>query len=210
VVGVARGQNLGRTLFGDQWGSALVYALGARVAARRGDIGHARHQVTQAARLQPLLTYALPVVSAQTLLELAGAYLALGDRGGALAMLRQAQDIFQQRPDLGVLPQEAAKLRAEVNTIAYGTAGASSLTTAELRLLPLLCTHLTLKEISERLSLSRHTVKTQATSIYRKFGVSSRNQAITVLQELGLLCPNGPVLADRQSSVPTARASPPS
>ena len=51
--------------------------------------------------------------------------------------------------------------------------GASSLTTAELRLLPLLSTHLTLKEISERLYVSRNTVKTQAASVYRKFGANS-------------------------------------
>jgi LuxR family maltose regulon positive regulatory protein len=65
--------------------------------------------------------------------------------------------------------------------------GASSLTTAELRLLPLLQTHLTFREIGERLYVSRHTVKTQAISVYRKLGVSSRSEAITRMHELGLL-----------------------
>jgi DNA-binding CsgD family transcriptional regulator len=37
------------------------------------------------------------------------------------------------------------------------------------------------------LHLSQHTVKTQALSIYRKLGVSSRGQAIHQLQETGLL-----------------------
>ena len=41
-------------------------------------------------------------------------------------------------------------------------------------------------EIGERLFLSRHTVKTQAISIYRKLGVSSRSEAITRMHELGL------------------------
>ena len=63
----------------------------------------------------------------------------------------------------------------------------SSLTTAELRLLPLLPTHLSLAEIGERLYVSRHTVKTQAISIYRKFGVSSRSEAIARIHELGLV-----------------------
>jgi hypothetical protein len=53
------------------------------------------------------LTYPLPVVSVQALLELARAYLALDDPGGARAVLRQANDILQRRPDLGVLPDEA-------------------------------------------------------------------------------------------------------
>ena len=164
-----------------------MYAWAARIAAHHGYIAQARQHVAQAARLRPLLTYALPVVSAQALLELGRAYLALGDPSGVRAVLRQTRDIFEQRPDLGVLPQEAAELRAKLPTIAAGPGGASSLTTAELRLLPHLCAHLTLKEIGERLYLSRNTVKTQATSIYRKFGVSSRSEAIIRMHELGLL-----------------------
>jgi LuxR family maltose regulon positive regulatory protein len=65
--------------------------------------------------------------------------------------------------------------------------GASSLTTAELRLLPLLPTHLTLGEIGEQLHVTRNTVKTQAIAIYRKFGVSSRRAAISRMHQLGLL-----------------------
>jgi ATP/maltotriose-dependent transcriptional regulator MalT len=57
----------------------------------------------------------------------------------------------------------------------------------ELRLLPLLTSHLTFGEIGGRLQLSPHTVKTQAVSIYRKLGVSSRSQAIHHAQQLGLL-----------------------
>jgi LuxR family maltose regulon positive regulatory protein len=65
--------------------------------------------------------------------------------------------------------------------------GASSLTTAELRLLPLLATHLSFTEIGQRLYLSKHTVKTQAISIYRKLGTSSRSEAVQRVQEVGLL-----------------------
>jgi ATP/maltotriose-dependent transcriptional regulator MalT len=71
-------------------------------------------------------------------------------------------------------------------TIKAGGFGASSLTAAELRLLPLLSTHLSFREIGERLYISPHTVKTQAYSIYRKLGVSSRSGAVTRTQELGL------------------------
>jgi LuxR family transcriptional regulator, maltose regulon positive regulatory protein len=173
--------------FDSYWTSALVYACGARIAASRGDVAKAREYTAKAARLRPLLTYALPVVSVQTLLDLGRAYLALGDSGGVMAVLRQAQDIFQQRPDLGVLPQQAAELRRELHAGPVRVGGSSSLTTAELRLLPLLSTHLTLKEISDRLYLSRNTVKTQAASVYRKFGVNSRGEAVVRMHELGLL-----------------------
>lgn len=60
---------------------------------------------------------------------------------------------------------------------------------AELRLLPLLATHLSFREIAERLFVSRNAVKTQAISIYRKLGVSSRSQAIAHAHELGLVDP---------------------
>ena len=173
--------------FDEYWTSALVYAWAARVEVQRGNPVEARRLITCAARLRPVLSYALPVVSVQALLEMAQAYLALADPGGARAVLRQADDIFQQRPDLGILPKRAAELRSKVDTIRVGSLGASSLTTAELRLLPLLPTHLSFREIGERLFVSRHTVKTQAISIYRKLGVSSRSETIDRMQELGLL-----------------------
>jgi LuxR family transcriptional regulator, maltose regulon positive regulatory protein len=65
--------------------------------------------------------------------------------------------------------------------------GASALTAAELRLLPMLSTHLSFPEIGEELFLSRNTVKSQAVSIYRKLGAASRRQAVTRSRELGML-----------------------
>jgi LuxR family transcriptional regulator, maltose regulon positive regulatory protein len=65
--------------------------------------------------------------------------------------------------------------------------GASALTAAELRLLPLLTTQLSFPEIGEELFVPRHTVKSQANSMYRKLDASSRSQAVTRDRELGLL-----------------------
>jgi LuxR family maltose regulon positive regulatory protein len=95
------------------------------------------------------------------------------------------QGIQLHRPALGNLAEQADALRARVETLSGEMRGISSLTTAELRLLPFLRTHLSLAEISERLLVSRNTVKTQAHSIYRKVGVSSRGEAITRLQQVG-------------------------
>jgi DNA-binding CsgD family transcriptional regulator len=74
-------------------------------------------------------------------------------------------------------------------TDARGSAalGASALTAAELRLLPLLATHLSFPEIAAQLYLSRNTVKSHTNSIYRKLGTSSRSQAVSRLRDLGLL-----------------------
>ena len=51
----------------------------------------------------------------------------------------------------------------------------------------LLSTHLSFREIGERLFVSRNTIKTQAISVYRKLGVSSRSDAIARAAELGLV-----------------------
>ena len=79
------------------------------------------------------------------------------------------------------------ELQSKLESIRVETPGASTLTTAELRLLPLLATHLSFPEIGERLFLSRHTVKSQAIAIYRKLDVTSRAAAVERARELGLL-----------------------
>ena len=54
-------------------------------------------------------------------------------------------------------------------------------------MLPLLATHLSFREIGERLYVSRNTIKTQAISVYRKLGVSSRSDAVERAAHLGLV-----------------------
>ena len=68
-----------------------------------------------------------------------------------------------------------------------GMTGDGVLTAAELRLLPLLSTHLSFPEIARELFLSPNTIKSQAYSIYRKLGVSSRNEAVQKATTIGLL-----------------------
>jgi LuxR family transcriptional regulator, maltose regulon positive regulatory protein len=102
--------------------------------------------------------------------------------------MREVDQLLGHRPDLGNLAGEAKALRARLSRErGAGIPGASALTAAELRLLPILSTHLSFPEIAVELSLSRHTVKSEAISIYRKLGVASRSQAIARSRELGLL-----------------------
>jgi LuxR family maltose regulon positive regulatory protein len=167
--------------------SPLVRAVAARTALHRGDVPAARDHLVHATRLRPLLTYAIADNAVQTLLELGRAYLTLDDLAGARTVLRQARDILKLRPDLGILPAQVKELWSRLEQAREAGPEASSLTNAELRLLPLLATHLSFTEIGERLFVSKHTVKTQAISIYRKLGVSSRSQAVQRGQEIGLL-----------------------
>jgi LuxR family maltose regulon positive regulatory protein len=165
----------------------LLYAAAARVAIHRGDVPPALEHLARAQGLRPQMTYALPFYAVQTRLELIRAYIALTDVAGARTVLREVDDLLRRRPDLGILGSEADELRSQLESMHADVIGASSLTAAELRLLPLLATHHSFREIGERLHLSPHTVKTQAIAIYRKLGVSSRSQAIQHAQDLGLL-----------------------
>jgi ATP/maltotriose-dependent transcriptional regulator MalT len=75
----------------------------------------------------------------------------------------------------------------DLETIHFRIRLAASLTAAELRLLPFLATYLSFQEIGERLYISRHTVKKEAISAYRKLRVSSRSEAVERAVELGLI-----------------------
>ena len=92
------------------------------------------------------------------------------------------------RPDLGTLTGEARALRARLSEErGPSVPGPSALTAAELRILPLLATHLSYPEIATELFLSKHTIKFQAHSLYRKLGATSRSQAVTRSRTLALL-----------------------
>jgi LuxR family transcriptional regulator, maltose regulon positive regulatory protein len=167
---------------------ALAAAVSARFLLRHGHWDEARAELATAERLRPTVTRAIPWLGVQTLRELARARLALRDTDGARAIASEAAAILSRRPDLGVVGPHVGALRAELDDQRNGRAGRESrLTSAELSLVPLLATHLTFREIGERRYVSRNTVKTQAISIYRKLGVSSRTDAIAEATRLGLL-----------------------
>ena len=167
---------------------AMVWMVHARIAMHRGDVPAARQALANAQLARHLLTFALPHVSVQTLIGLARVHLALADIAAARTLMKEIDEILQRRPHLGALAGEAAELRARLaQQRGFSAPGASALTAAELRLLPLLSTHLSFPEIGAQLFLSRTTIKSQAQSIYRKLGVSSRSPAVARARELGLL-----------------------
>jgi len=102
--------------------------------------------------------------------------------------MREADEILRRRPLLGTLVGEAQELRDRLATERRSASlTASWLTAAELRLLPMLSTHLPLHDIAAEMYLSPHTVRAQGKSIYRKLGVAGRVQAIARARELGLM-----------------------
>jgi LuxR family maltose regulon positive regulatory protein len=173
---------------GDYSTSALAHVATARVALHEARPEDARAALARAHRLRPLLDHGLPWLTVQVGLELTRAHLALADAGAARTVLTEAEQVLELRPSMGFLVEDARELHDRVAaTTGSGGAWAMSLTGAELRLLPYLATHLMFPEIASRLFISRNTVKTEAVSIYRKLGVSSRSGAIERAVAVGLL-----------------------
>ncbi len=127
----------------------------------------------------------MPAVQAR--FEMATAYLLMADHAGARTVLDEVDVILRRVPDLGPLAEQADSMRPLLGSPGRDVPGFSALSAAELRILPLMATHLTFPEMATRQFLSPHTVKSHAMSIYRKLDARSRTQAVERAREVGLL-----------------------
>jgi LuxR family transcriptional regulator, maltose regulon positive regulatory protein len=172
----------------DYMTSIPAFPTAARLSLHHGDLKGTRKHLARAMRSRPTATYLLPYVAVRVRLKLAKVCVAIAESGAAQQLLREIDDILTHRPDLGTLIDEVRDFRSALaSTAASGLAGSLPLTPAELRLLPYLQTHLTADMIAKRLFISIHTVKTEVKAIYRKLGVSSRDDAVRRATEIGLL-----------------------
>jgi len=172
----------------DYVSSLPAFAGAARLSLHQGDVKEAHQQLARAMRARPTATHLLPYLAVRLRLHLAKVYHAIAQPGTARQLLREIDEILTRRPALGILIEEVDEFRRAVTaSAASGATGPLPLTPAELRLLPYLQTHLTTDMIAKRLFISSHTVKTEVKAIYRKLGVSSRNDAVQKATAIGLL-----------------------
>jgi LuxR family maltose regulon positive regulatory protein len=161
--------------------SALVFAASAATRARLGWVEEAQDDMGQAQRLLERLTDFTPWYVAETQLALASAALRLSDIRSARDLITSAERSARSMPEATVVIEWITALEEDA------TVGLELLTTAELRILGFLPTHLSFREIAERLYVSANTVKTQAHAVYRKLDAASRSEAVTRASQLGLL-----------------------
>ena len=174
--------------------SLPAYAACALVALHRGNVQAARIDAAVALRLYRRPSpVALPWLAAQMAIRLGRLLLEFDDPAGAQ---RKATDAGRYLPLLGagtVLTEQHHQLVAELDRVrSRVVADGTTLTAAELRILPLLPTHLSLAEIARQLVISRNTVKTQVAAIYRKLDATSRTEAVQRATDLGLIDHWGP------------------
>ncbi|HKR98833.1 MAG TPA: LuxR C-terminal-related transcriptional regulator [Candidatus Dormibacteraeota bacterium] len=158
--------------------SVLTYSVMAHLLARRHEIDGAAAAVERANALLPLLTEGFWWMMIETRILLAPALHALGRGEEAVARLDEAEALLAEHPDAGRLPEWHADAVRELHAADRRPARSQALSDAERRILHLLATELTLRDIGRELYLSLNTVKTHTHSIYRKLGVSSRAEAV--------------------------------
>ncbi|MCV7205131.1 AAA family ATPase [Mycolicibacterium peregrinum] len=185
----------------------VVYAVDALVRARRGDVAGAR----SAARATERLLDRLGDLSARTALMahvlVAGAAIEIDDTDLCDRHLSEAQRAHRREPEAVGVGRWLDRFRA-LSAARAARGARPSLTTAELRLLPYLATHLSLQRIAGELTLGRETLKSQAKSIYRKLGVSSRAAAVAEADRLGLLSETARAAARTATASGTQRSTP--
>ena len=166
---------------------ALVYAVSALLRAQRDRVERARDDLERAAALLALVDH-VPWYDVEVRIVVARAALRLGDVARARTVLAEAERRLPRAGEAVLLGSWVDDLRSQIEAFALtALIGPSSLTTAELRVLRLLPTHLSFREIGRRLHVSANTVKTHAHAIYRKLDVRSRSAAVARAHETGLL-----------------------
>jgi LuxR family maltose regulon positive regulatory protein len=121
---------------------------------------------------------------------LARAEIRLSDGTSARALLARAARIQAHVPDAVVLAQWVHDGWERADAFAASATGdGPAHTNAELRVLRLLPSHLSFREIGDRLHVSTNTVKTHALSVYRKLDVTSRSEAVSRGSVAGLIDP---------------------
>ncbi len=153
---------------------AQLLALGLSIAVR-GRLEDAlpvveRSVIAFRAWGQPLTT-ALGLLYQASLLRTAGQSEAAG------IAIAEARSVIDRCPDPGILLQRLEAIAGSPRAARVGTPG-ENLTRSELRVLGLLDTALTERDIAGKLYLSPNTVHSHVRSIYRKLGVSSRRDAL--------------------------------
>ncbi len=170
--------------------SGAAYVMHAAAAAHRGDVAIARRRLRALNPLLPSLSTAMPFDAFQIHLLTAETYAAIGDLRAAAVHAEAARQHHELLADAGILEARLAAMISKTPPDA-STAGrprtAPTLTARERDILALLPTTLTLREVGDELYVSRDTVKSYVTRIYRKLGVSSRSAAVTRATELGML-----------------------
>lgn len=125
-----------------------------------------------------------PIDLTNVLLRLIPVLRALGDSESAASVIAEARALVDSCPDPGILAERLQVLEHPPRTPPRPGA---ELSERELVVLRMLNGPLSARQIGRELYLSHNTINSHTRSIYRKLGVTSRDQALRRARELGLV-----------------------
>jgi LuxR family transcriptional regulator, maltose regulon positive regulatory protein len=166
----------------------LAVATSALVHTHEGRVERAQADRRDAKRLLALLADFPAWYETEARLILFRACVRLDDLESARVLLDEASLFLGRTADAIILRERLNESVAALELASTEQRGRDwSLTKAELRTLQYLPSHLSFREIGERIHVSPNTVKTQAQAVYRKLDASSRAQAVVRARDAGLL-----------------------
>jgi len=168
--------------------NAYVLAAFGAIHARQDRLMQARGEFEHAIALRRRVCAQSPWPTVDIHLRLAPVLLDLGDRAGAAGSLAAARQVLAARPEgADALRARLVRLERRLAGAVWGTPLAEALTEREEAVLRMLHGTLTLREIGRELYLSGNTIKTHTRAIYRKLGVSTRQDAVERARASGIL-----------------------
>jgi LuxR family maltose regulon positive regulatory protein len=167
--------------------SSFAYLAMGAVYATQENPGRARDELEHALRARQRWMGLSPWPTIEIMLRLAPVLADLGDRGEAGALLGEARQLLTSSPDGA--DAQLARLAQLERRLAYRplTVPGEPITDREQEVLRLLQGTLSLRDIGRELYLSPNTIKTHTRALYRKLGVSDRQDAVARARELGLM-----------------------
>jgi LuxR family maltose regulon positive regulatory protein len=166
---------------------ALVYAVSALTRSHGGPVEDAHRDLRTAIRLTDRLVDFSPWYEAEARVTLARASLGLSDVAGGKSLIAEAARMTRRIPESPTLRAWVAEACSQLEAATVSAGDGLTLTAAELRVLRMLPTHLSLPAIAKQLFVSPNTVKTHVRALYRKLDASSRSEAVSQAAAAGLL-----------------------
>jgi LuxR family transcriptional regulator, maltose regulon positive regulatory protein len=167
--------------------SSLGYLAMGAVHATQGNLSTARGELEHALQVRQRLIGLSPWPTVEVMFRLAPVLADLGDRAGAGTLLGEARQVLLSSPDGA--DAQLARLAELERRLAYRpvTTPGEPITEREREVLWLLQGTLSLRDIGRELYLSPNTIKTHTRALYRKLGVSDRQDAVAKARQLGLV-----------------------
>ena len=170
----------------------LPYAIAAKLSLSRDGLAESRRLLRNAQQAERAASNAAPFDSMVLRTTMAEACVAMDELGLARTYAERALGNLAVMSEGGLVANRLDHVIRMINRAGFQTDDPAEptvplLSSREVQVLSLLTTNETLAGIGRRLYISRNTVKTHTSRIYRKLGVTDRHQAVAAARRLTLI-----------------------